>query len=61
MTAKPTVSELGIDLARHWDPAAYAAHRDADIAGWTERRLAAAAHPGEAEFISRRLRTLPIS
>ena len=38
---------VGIDLAPFWEEAAYARQRDADIAAWAERRLAAPLHPDE--------------
>ncbi|HTT79622.1 MAG TPA: glycosyltransferase 61 family protein [Stellaceae bacterium] len=54
------LARLGIDLAPHWDPRAYADERDADLAQWVEERLAAPAHPGERAFIKARLAALSL-
>ncbi len=54
------LAALGIDLSGSWDAKAYAEHRDADIAAWMARRLAAATHPGERAAIDARLRALAL-
>ncbi|HTT79623.1 MAG TPA: glycosyltransferase family 61 protein [Stellaceae bacterium] len=51
---------IGIDLAPFWDPGAYAARRDADIAAWVAGRLAAPAHPGERATVERSLAALSL-
>jgi hypothetical protein len=54
------LAALGIDLAPNWDSSAYTRRRDADLAGWLERRLAAPAHPNERRQIESTLAALSL-
>lgn len=53
-------AELGIDLARYWDPAAFRERRDSDVAQWVERRMTRPANAREPAAIEARLRALSL-
>ncbi|GJE59526.1 hypothetical protein MPOCJGCO_1619 [Methylobacterium trifolii] len=54
-------AHAGIDLAAHWDGAAFARACEADVAEWVARRAAAPSHPGEGAVIARCLRALSVT
>lgn len=51
---------LGIDIARFWDAAAYAARRDADLETWRARARPFGAHPDDRDAVARQLRALAL-
>ena len=53
-------ASLGIALAPLWDRQSYLRQRDADIAGWVERRLAASTHPDERQHLDACLAALSL-